>query len=156
MLLRDDAFARHQRMRWLRPDAERWVGQDAARFLRPGSDPFEILPGFEQKYNQAQPRVPAGNGRESGRWTDGSGSGAGSDVGQPTSGIDFGDLPSFSDLFALFQITPQEFGNPDGTQLAGEIPDGDGPGIGHNQGPPLEPPEIPAGRPSSSAIAWLS
>jgi hypothetical protein len=36
---------------------------------------------FQQKYSPDQPRVPAGSGRESGRWTDGGGSGAGRDPG---------------------------------------------------------------------------
>ncbi|RTL49759.1 MAG: hypothetical protein EKK40_15595 [Bradyrhizobiaceae bacterium] len=144
MLFRDDAFARHQRMRWLRPDAGRWVREDAARFLRPGSGQAEVVAGIERKYNQDQPRVPAGNGRESGRWTDGSSGGAGNDVAQPMGSIDFGDLPNFSDLF---QIAPSEYDNSNFTQLAGDIPDGEGSSIGQNQGPSLEPPEIPAERP---------
>jgi polyhydroxyalkanoate synthesis regulator phasin len=36
------------------------------------------------KYSPDQPRVPAGSGRESGRWTDGGGSGTGRDDGRST------------------------------------------------------------------------
>jgi hypothetical protein len=41
---------------------------------------FELaLRALGRKYREDQPRVPAGSGRESGRWTDGGGSGAGRD-----------------------------------------------------------------------------
>lgn len=156
MLSRDDAFARHQPERWLRPDAARWVRGDISRYLRPDSDVAKAVPAIGRKYNADQPRVPAGN-PDGGQWTDGSSSA--SDAAQPTGGIDFGDLPNFSDLFAIFQIAPQEFDNSDDVQLAG-----DPPGIGHNNGPPLEPPEIPVAKPSTSservdflkdAASWL-
>jgi hypothetical protein len=43
-------------------------------------------------------------------------------------------------------------------QLAGDVPEGDTPGIGHNEGPPPEPPEIPQQRPESPAgrmeVVW--
>src|SRR5690242_19741830 len=61
----------------------------------------------------------------------------------------------------LFQITPRD-NTADGVQLAGEPP----PGMGLNQGPPLdEPPEIPKQRPTTSvertkylraAAGWLA
>ena len=104
-----DAFDAHQRARFMRPDAHRWIRRDAARFLMPGTDPASVYPALapaETKYNPNQPRVPAGNGRESGRWTDGGG-GIGS-LARPMGQINFGDLPNFSDLFGLFQITPTE------------------------------------------------
>jgi hypothetical protein len=71
-----DAFDAHQRTRFMRPDAHRWIRPDAARFLAPGMDPASVYPALasaETKYSPNQPRVPAGNGRESGRWTDGGG-----------------------------------------------------------------------------------
>lgn len=139
---REAAFLRRQQERWLRPDGARWVRGDIARYLRPGSDIEKAVPAIERKYNQDQPRVPAGNGRESGRWTDGD---TQNDVARPMGSIDFGDLPSFSELFALFQITPQEFDNTDHIQLAGDPPD-----AGDN-GSPLEPPDIPTERPDTSA-----
>jgi len=76
----------------------------------------------------------------------------------PMGNIDFGDLPNFSDVFSLFQITPGETDNSVYTQLAAVSEDGDGPGIGHNEGPPLEPPEIPQTRPNVSdermSVVW--
>lgn len=60
--------------------------------------------------------------------------------------IDFGNLSEIGNL-GLFEIAPREQDNNDYTQLAGDIPESDGPGIGHNEGPPLEPPEIPAKAP---------
>ncbi|HEX7791653.1 MAG TPA: hypothetical protein VF467_14140 [Afipia sp.] len=149
MSAREDAYARHQQARWLREDAHRWVRKDAARFLKPGSDVASVYPALERKYNQNQPRVPAGSGRESGRWTDGSGGGSGAEgntTASPMGIIDFGDLPSFSDLFSLFQITPGEADNSDFDQLAGDIPAGDSPQL-----PSSEPPEIPQEKPKSSA-----
>lgn len=142
MSAREDAYARHQQARWMRSDAHRWMRQDAARFLKPDTEVASGFPSLEGKYNPSQPRVPAGRGRESGRWTDGS-SGGGSAAASPMGRIDFGDLPSFSDLFALFQITPSTFDNTDFAQLAGDVPDGERPGLSQNEGPSHEPPEIP-------------
>lgn len=117
-----DAYAAHQRQRWMRPDAHRWIRPDAARFLAPGSDVasvFPVLAPAETKYNPNQPRVPKGSGDESGRWTDGSSTGIGSGSASPMGQLDFGDLPNFSDLFGLFQISPSE--SPlDGVQLASD------------------------------------
>jgi hypothetical protein len=112
-----EAWLRHQQSRWLRPDAARWVRPDAARFLAPGADIAKAFPALARKYNPDQPRVPTGN-PDGGQWTDGNAGG--------------GNL-------GLFQITPCD-NTIDGVQLAGDSQ----PGMGHNQGPPLdEPPEIP-------------
>jgi hypothetical protein len=120
-----DAWLRHQQSRWLRPDAARWVRPDAARFLPPGADVVKAFPALARKFNPDQPRVPAGN-PDGGQWTDG--------------GAEGGSL-------GLFQITPRD-NTIEGVQLAGDWP----PGMGHNQGPPLdEPPEIPKQRPTTSA-----
>lgn len=82
MPAREDAYARHQRQRWLRPDAHRWVRSDAARFLvRNGT--ASVYSDVERKYSPNQPRVPAGNGRESGRWTDDSSGGSATLEAQP-------------------------------------------------------------------------
>jgi hypothetical protein len=49
---------------------------------------FELaLRALGRKYREDQPRVPAGSGRESGRWTDSGGSGAGRDDGQVLSDV---------------------------------------------------------------------
>lgn len=107
-----DAFDAHQRARFMRPDAHRWVRPDAARFLMPGTDPASVYPALapaETKYSPNQPRVPAGNGRESGRWTDGSG-GIGS-LAKPMGNIGVNDPRVVSDA------TPDNFWRP-GTQLA--------------------------------------
>ena len=61
---REQLYARHQALRWLRPDA--------ARLLAPGTKLEDGFPALAVKYSQDQPRVPGGNGRESGRWMDGS------------------------------------------------------------------------------------
>lgn len=93
-----DAFDAHQRARFMRPDAHRWVRPDAARFLAPGTDPASVYPVLvpaETKYSPNQPRVPAGSGRESGRWTDGSG-GIGS-LARPMGNIGINDPRVVSD-----------------------------------------------------------
>ncbi|MCE3256966.1 MAG: hypothetical protein K0Q64_1049 [Nitrobacter vulgaris] len=56
----------------MRPDAYRWIRPDAARFLVPGTDPREVYPALQRKFNPDQPRVPAGN-PDGGQWTDGGG-----------------------------------------------------------------------------------
>lgn len=127
----ETAYARHQRARWLRPDADRWVRPDVARYLAPGSPDAGVYAPVERKYSPSQPRVPAGSGRESGRWTSGDGGSA------PA-------LPSILD--SLFQITPNETDNSELVQLAGDWPAGDGPEL-----PSDEPPEIPQERPKASA-----
>jgi hypothetical protein len=142
MFAREDAYTRAQQARWMRPDAHRWIRPDAARFLTPGTDPLSVYPALEHKYSPNQPRVPAGN-PDGGQWTDGDGSSGASvpNSTQPMGNIDFGDLPSFSDRFALFQITPSEIDNSDYTQLAGDSP----------ELPSSEPPEIPREKPKTSA-----
>jgi len=148
MSAREDAYARHQQQRWLRPDAYRWVRSDVARFLAPSAAAC-VYSGIEFKYSPNQPRVPAGNGRESGRWTDGSGGGAGNGANlsaSPMGNINLGDLPNFSDVFSLFQITPSETDNSDYTQLAGNTSEDGGPELPSN-----EPPEIPQQMPRTSA-----
>jgi len=122
MFPREDAYARHQQARWLRPDAARWVRPDAARYLAPNADVGAIFPALERKYSPDQPRVPAGN-PDGGQWTDGSLSGS----------------------LGLFQIKPRER-RTDGVQLAGEPPTGDSP-----DQPSTEPPPIPPTRPKKSA-----
>lgn len=67
---RDLDRLRSRQARWLRPDAHRWLRPDAERWLKP-------LRPEEQKYNPAQPRVPAGN-PDGGQWTS-----EGGDFGRP-------------------------------------------------------------------------
>ncbi|WP_148287857.1 hypothetical protein [Rhodopseudomonas sp. B29] len=59
----------------LQPNAGRWIRQDAARFLKPGTDPADVFPALDRKFNPNQPRIPAGQ-FGGGRWTDGSEPGA--------------------------------------------------------------------------------
>ncbi|MGD9839610.1 MAG: hypothetical protein AB7F72_09295 [Afipia sp.] len=146
MSAREDAHARHQQKRWLRPDAHRWVRSDVVRFLVPGAA-ASVYSDVERKYSPNQPRVPAGSGRESGRWTDGNSGGMGGGTASPTAMIDFGSLPNFSDLFSLFQIAPTETDNSDYTQLAGDVPEGNESGTSQNH----VAPEIPKERPDSSS-----
>jgi hypothetical protein len=68
----ESAFEAAQRARWMRPDAYRWIRPDAARFLIPGTDPRDVFPALQRKFNPDQPRVPAGN-PDGGQWTDGGG-----------------------------------------------------------------------------------
>lgn len=106
MAERENAYLRHRQKMWLRPDARRWVRPDAVRYLKYGSEIASAFPALDRKYNANQPRVPAGSA-DGGQWTSGGGSGTGGDGNtaavSPMGNIDFGNLPSFSDLFALFQ-----------------------------------------------------
>ncbi|MBI5130394.1 MAG: hypothetical protein HZA66_13205 [Rhodopseudomonas palustris] len=52
----------------MRPDAERWIRPDVARFLAPGARPQDVFPALDRKYNPNQPRVPKGN-PDGGQWT---------------------------------------------------------------------------------------
>lgn len=131
MTAHETSYAREQRERWLRPDAERWVRPDLARYLAPGSPDAGVYAPLDRKYSPSQPRVPAGSGRESGRWTSGQGGSA------PA-------LPSLVDL--LFQITPNETDNSELVQVAGDWPAGDSPEL-----PSDEPPDIPPERPKASS-----
>lgn len=107
MSAREEAYARHQQQRWMRPDAHRWIRPDAARFLKPDADPASAYPALDCKYNPNQPRVPAGSGRESGRWTDGSSGGGDGSAAAPLMGnIDFGNLSEIGNL-GLFEIAPR-------------------------------------------------
>ncbi|TKT73689.1 hypothetical protein YH63_020925 [Afipia massiliensis] len=142
----------------MRPDAYRWIRPDAARFLKPGTDVASVFPALERKYSPSQPRVPAGN-PDGGQWTDGGGDGsnpAANATARPVGSINF-DLSEIGNL-GLFQIAPRDRDNSDYARLAGDMPEGDGLGIGHNQGPPLEPSEIPLQRPESPAdrmkVVW--
>jgi hypothetical protein len=81
------------------------------------------IDALEKHYNPNQPRVPAGH-PDGGRWTRGNWSGAANAPGR---------VPS--------DATPDNSGKPGAQDAANEAPK---PGIGHNQGPPLEPaPEVP-------------
>lgn len=128
MSAREDAYARHQQQRWMRPDAYRWIRPDAARFLLPGTDPASVYPALDRKFNPSQPRVPAGN-PDGGQWTDGDGSGT-VRIAKPMGRVDLGEIGNLG----LFQIAPRERDNSEYAQLAGDVPEGDSPGIGHNEG----------------------
>jgi hypothetical protein len=69
-----DPWLKHQKQRFMRPDAARFMRPDAIRYVRP--DLFRWLPArnlgnhvYERKYSADQPRVPAGN-PDGGQWTD--------------------------------------------------------------------------------------
>ena len=147
MPAREDAYQRNQQSRWLRPDGHRWLRPDAARFLKPGAEGTKTFPVPNRKYSPSQRRVPAGRS-DGGQWTSGNANSGGNNQPQRTGSIDFGDPSELSDLSGLFEIAPSDFDLGDLTQFAGDIPPGDSPGIGHNDGPPLEPPEVPETRPS--------
>ena len=46
---RDEPGKRHQRERWLRPDAHLWIRPDAARFYAPGTDLADVFPTLARK-----------------------------------------------------------------------------------------------------------
>ena len=135
-----DGWLRYQQHRWRRPDAARWLRPDAARFLKPGTELSDVYPWLERKY-PGQPRLPEGEGH--GRYTFGRmNGGAADDEDRPRVYItkpdepdqeDGGDGSGSGDSFG--------FGNFLQNLL---LAVGIGPGIGHNQGPPLEdPPKSP-------------
>lgn len=145
-----NVLSRGQQVRWIRPDANRWMRPDAVRYLSPDANAEEVFPALNRKYSPSQPRTPAGNGIESGRWTartrtGGSNMSTPSDNASPMGNTDFGDLTGSSDLSGLFEIAPSDFSIGDFTQLAGDPPRG----MGDNGGPPLESPEIPTERPAT-------
>ena len=147
-----DAWLRHQQQRWLRPDAERWLRPDAARFLKPGTSPVEVYPALERKYD-GQPRLPEGDG--GGQFTFGRMNGVAADgedrprvyITKPDEPDreDDGDGSGSGDSFGLGSFL-------ESLLLAVGI----GPGIGHNQGPPLEDaPRIPRSKPRRSPSSYL-
>ncbi|HEY0330230.1 MAG TPA: DUF2019 domain-containing protein [Rhodopseudomonas sp.] len=141
----EQASLRHQKRRWMQPDAARWLRPDAARFLKPGTDPVEVYPALALKYSPTQPRVPAGHSG-AGEWT----IGAGLSPAMGTTIIDGVDLPHIV-------VTPQVDPENDflsGVQLAGDLPEGLGGDLG---GPTESPPDIPVKKPrkSSERTAYL-
>jgi hypothetical protein len=60
---------------------------------------FDAVAADLTKYDPNQPRVPAGSGRESGRWGNGSGSPSSSDRAQPTRSREAGSRPQSADAF---------------------------------------------------------
>jgi hypothetical protein len=152
MELRGYAFLRDQQRRFMRPDAARYLRPDAARFLKPGSEMADVYPALSRKWD-GQPRLPEG-ADGAGRYT-------------------FGQEPSFEDATpgATRVHIERWIGNGDAGTGDGEGGSGSGfgndldsfllaaaipPGIGHNQGPPLEdPPKIPETKPSRSPSSYL-
>lgn len=156
----DDAWLRHRQQRFMRPDAARYLRPDAARFLKPGTDPASVYPALERKY-PGQPRIPK---REDGG-------------GQYTFGRRDGGTADSSDRPRVYIYAPRQQpeaeeeadgdgeSNSDGSGdsfglgnflesllLAASV----GPGIGHNQGPPLEdPPKILRSKPRRSSSSHL-
>jgi hypothetical protein len=132
-------YMRADAQRLLRPDAKRFLRHDWQRYVQPGFDPLFVHALLEGKanFNPNQPRVPKGS-PDGGRWTSEDWDNAGGWAG--AGGEE--DLTDFS-----------------GTQRRP-------PGIGHNEGPPLdEPPEVPPQRPSTAqetntflkaAAQWLA
>jgi hypothetical protein len=102
---------------------------------------FEVLridrhyiDALEKRYNPAQPRVPAGH-PDGGQWTAG----------------DWSDRASARGT-VLSDATPENPWKPYAQYAANETPP---PGIGHNQGPPLEPPpEVGSKGPSFNTRAF--
>jgi len=89
---------------------------------------------LEKLYNPAQPRVPAGH-PDGGEWTSG----------------DWGSAADASSHQVLSDATPDNTWKPGAQYAANEPP----PGIGHNQGPPLEPaPEVPENLRYNTSPFW--
>lgn len=147
---REHAHLRPQQQRWLRCNAKLWIRPDAAKFLKPGTDPADVNPALrlkrdeeqwkhdreiasflederellaamraeldqvklelvgrrtshrgESKYSPNQPCVPAGSGRESGRWGDGARGSA--TLAQPMGNADTGDAGGEIGSFGLLK-----------------------------------------------------
>lgn len=91
------------------------------------------IDALEKRYNPGEPRVPAGHGRISGRWTSGNWGSAANTNASPHRAL--------PEQLVLSDATPDNPWKPGTQYAANETPP---PGIGHNQGPPLEdPPKIP-------------
>lgn len=136
MIRYGDLYSAHQHERFMRPDAHRWMRPDAARWSKPPHPD-------EEKYSPSQPRDWRG------RWTDVGGAASGSPSTSPMGQINFGDLPNFSDVFGLFQITPSD--TPlDGVQLAGD----DGKPLLDSFGEPYYAPKGHHELPKSVFKAW--
>lgn len=71
----------HERKRWMRADAHRFLRSDWRRFVKPSSELVSLYESYEGKYSPDQPRVPAGSS-EGGQWTS-EGGGAGSGRNDP-------------------------------------------------------------------------
>ena len=150
---RDDAWLRHQQQRWMRPDAARYLRPDAARFVKPGTDPTEVYPALERKY-PGQPRLPEGEGH--GQYTFGRMNGGAGDadrarviITKPDEPLDSegedGNGSGEGDFFGIGSLLQGLFA------AAASLP-----GIGHNQGPPLDdPPRIPQSKPRRSPSSYL-
>jgi hypothetical protein len=118
----DDAFAARARVRWLRPDALRWLRPDCRRCMRPGVEhPLVLALQEKANFDPNQPRVPRGHPR-GGQWTDEDWGGDG--------GFAEGDGHALTDVSGARKRLP---------------------GIGHNEGPPLEPPDVPQRRPPTAS-----
>ena len=70
-----EALSSEREALWTRLEATSFLTRDEKRAAA-GYDAAEPDAGAEAKFNAGQLRVPAGNGRESGRWTDGGSGGA--------------------------------------------------------------------------------
>lgn len=46
MATRETDCVRYQQQRWLRCDAHLWIRPDAAKFLKPGTDPTDVYPAL--------------------------------------------------------------------------------------------------------------
>ena len=95
------------------------------------------IDALEKLYNPDQPRVPAGH-RDGGEWTSG----------------DWSDAANAPSSQVLSDATPDAAWKPGAQYAANEPPP---PGIGHNQGPPLEdPPKVPKVGPAFNTRAFWS
>jgi hypothetical protein len=116
-------YMRPDAQRFLRPDAQRFLRADWKRFVQPGFDPLFVHALLEGKanFNPNQPRVPKGN-PDGGRWTD--------EGGEGDDGFSAGDDGALTDISDVQRRRP---------------------GIGHNEGPPLQDsPEIPEEAPPTT------
>jgi hypothetical protein len=115
-------YMRANAHRFLRPDPQRFLRPDWKRYVQPGFDPLFVHALLEGKANfdPNQPRVPKGN-PDGGQWTDEGGDGE--------DGLSESDDDASTDISDARRQSP---------------------GIGHNEGPPLEPPEVPQQRPPTT------
>ena len=147
----NDAWLARQRARRLRPNAHLYMRPDAHRFVRPDAQRF-LRPDWK-RYGQPGFEPPFVHALLEGK--------ANFSPGQPR-------VPKGNPDGG--QWTDEGGGSGDNLGAMGDSDEGGGgndspPGIGHNEGPPLDPPDIPQRRPPSaseknaflkSAAYWLA
>ena len=162
----NEAWVEHQRRRmlrsdahrWMRPDAHRWARPDARRSLPADHTDRSVSESFEYDSDLSRLIAHADDPEHDWRIV--------AAIRRAQCAIAAANvelaLDRLADVWRKANFNPNQprvpAGNPDGGQWTSESGEEPGstilavgpPGIGHNQGPPLEPPEIPRQRPATA------